>query len=327
MLLGQCLKFAAAVLAVDSAAFLDDDAHDLRDAVRPQAETALSVLQPGVSKARASRCQSLSHHHSESTCTDITSVMNGHVGLSPNDGKCEYAEACGCQDTGDRPFHCGLCNRSFARVDTLSRHKRTHRDQALDDSDGLAMPIAPQNLDDTHHLPDGRSDVDWSQNQTFEQASLQPLAFTQVDTLHNVNTEPPNFSPFGNIGTEDFLQYIFPSPQEAMLPFARTREPFGAATEANITGDIATLHNGPYQAVDSSPPALLQLNAMIHDNVSSDLTAPHLKRFNNAMSSLLDTSKAFGRRASTRSFLMLAFPFSFPNSTRPTQSCTRRRGN
>lgn len=203
--------------------------------------------------------------------------MNEHVSSGSKGGKCEYAEAFGCQDTGDRPFNCDLCNRSFARVDTLARHRKTHRSQALDDPDGIAMPVVPQNPDDSHPLFQSHSDVDWSRVQTFEQSNLQPLPFTQVDALHNNNTEPPSFSPFGSAGTEDFLQYIFPSPQDAMLPFSPSQDPFAAVREVNPTQDGDALGKGPHQPVDPSPPALLQLNAMIHDSVSSGLTEPHLK--------------------------------------------------
>ncbi|KIW48483.1 uncharacterized protein PV06_01063 [Exophiala oligosperma] len=123
------------------------------------------------------------------------------------------------------------------------------------------MSMAPSNLDDNGH-----NNVDWSHVQTSEQSHIQPLPFTQLDSFENDNSELPNFSPFGSTGTEDFLQYIFPSPQDAMMPLSPSQNLSGIATEANPPQDVADLDKGPSQAADPSPPALLQLNAMLHEN-------------------------------------------------------------
>lgn len=169
-------------------------------------------------------------------------------------------------DTGDRPFQCELCSRSFARHDTLARHKRIHRYQSPDGADGfLPLPFVPQVLSD-RRLPNQTAAIDWPPVQTFEQPNFQPLDAAQDNSLQPLDIEPPGFSPFG--GTEDYLQYIFPSPQDGAMPFSPEEDLFATGVEASPAQVDANGRRATGPPENTSPPALLQLNAMIHDSVS-----------------------------------------------------------
>lgn len=130
----------------------------------------------------------------------------------------------------------------------------------------LPLTFVPQVLDDNHRLPDETQIIDWPPVQSFEQSNFQAPEPSQANSLLPVNIEPPDLSPFGN--TEDFLQYIFPSPQDGEIPFSPDQDPFATAGEASPPQVVFNNRRGNEQPDDSSPPALLQLNAMIHDSVS-----------------------------------------------------------
>lgn len=177
-------------------------------------------------------------------------------------------------DTGDRPFECELCGRSFARDDTLARHKRTHRTQPQEDfNELLTLPHGSQALCQNDILPPPGTLV-WPQDrsQTFDSSleapSFQPIAPVDAGAFEYPVTEFQDLSSFGN--TEDFLEYIFPLPDDDLIPFSPAQTGFmeTADTSTSPANGVVSVSKAGGAMDANSPPALLQLNTMLQENVS-----------------------------------------------------------
>lgn len=123
---------------------------------------------------------------------------------------------------------------------------------------------------DNYALPADDGLTEWPRVQTLEpipvQPSFQPQAFTESSAFQYLNLDQPDFVSLGD--TEDLLQYIFPEPNNGTIAgFPEQDEPV-EGVEASTNQAASHDRNNFDQTDETSPPALLQLNAMIHDNVS-----------------------------------------------------------
>ncbi|KAJ9605679.1 hypothetical protein H2200_009528 [Cladophialophora chaetospira] len=168
--------------------------------------------------------------------------------------------------TGDKPFSCELCHRSFARLDTLSRHKKTHRnDTANDFEEFLQSPTVTEPLVGDQILPGNDSAMDWPQDPTLD--AIGDIGFQQAlpaMSAFDASVVEPSSMPFFS-DTEDVLQYIFPSPANWALPFPEAQA-LTFSDHASPAQDDQNSRERSNQIDQTSPPALLQLNAMITDN-------------------------------------------------------------
>lgn len=154
----------------------------------------------------------------------------------------------------------------------MARHKRTYRTQPQEDFNQLlTLPPGSQALSQNNILPPPGT-LTWPQDpsQAFdpslEAPSFQPLAPVEAGAFEYPVAEFQDISSFGN--TEDFLEYIFPLIDDDLIPLSPAQTGFmGTADTSPANGAVSGTRAGG--AMDAnSPPALLQLNSMLQENVS-----------------------------------------------------------
>lgn len=143
--------------------------------------------------------------------------------------------------------------------------------------------------------------------------------------LQELDVDYPDLSSFGD--TEDFLQYIFPTPNAVVLPVSPPHET--ERTGTNVNQRPPTPDGILEKSLDISPPALLQLNSMIHDNVSLHVSPfiPDVRFSDDQYHSQPFTNNKFGGRESHLCSSTHAFHCFSPSSIQRSRLCMKLLGN
>jgi hypothetical protein len=160
-------------------------------------------------------------------------------------------------------------------VDTLNRHKKTHKDSASYGLPGSRVLISDQGgaAGSTHTGSQTAEMWNWQQESHHDNSGVAAVIekapvdndltsvsfhYPDLDQAH-----PPTFD-----DSEDILQYLFPSPVAWSMP--ETPSP----GEQNLGFTSIEIPRSGVRDVqprmeEASPQALLQLNNLIHDAVSN----------------------------------------------------------
>jgi uncharacterized Zn-finger protein len=159
--------------------------------------------------------------------------------------------------TGDKPFACARCNRTFSRNDSLIRHERVHL--AKTDANGTKSRKARNSsLKEGSHaseLPSSTQLRGYGNGPENSAGSSLPIP----TVAHALGGEPPVFAE-----TEDFFQYLLSTPPgwPTSLPSHTSTSTGNQFIDPELGGQQTE------QIYDSSPQAVQQAGAVIHDAVS-----------------------------------------------------------
>ena len=127
-----------------------------------------------------------------------------------------------------------------------------------------------QNLEDHQRISQNDQRWDWHQQPRAMHGASEPReAAPPVASFSCPDFDSTNLFQFNE--TEDVFQYLFPAPEATWpLPLTFDSAPQQSEYEDN-GGSVRTVDETPGRNDENSPPALLQLNALIRDTVSENV--------------------------------------------------------
>lgn len=161
-------------------------------------------------------------------------------------------------------------------MDTLNRHKRTHKDSVLHSFSKLSAQLDEEGVPGASVPSVSQATEMWNWQQESNHDNLHVSGAVERTPADNdlvpVPFQYPNLGqnhPLTFDDSEDILQYLFPSPVAWSMP--ETPDPgahhLGLTSQEITRGIVRDVY--PRQMEEASPQALLQLNNLIHDAVSS----------------------------------------------------------
>ncbi|KAK5207551.1 hypothetical protein LTR41_006595 [Exophiala xenobiotica] len=159
--------------------------------------------------------------------------------------------------------------RSFARLDTLGRHSKTHRYTSSPHANKFSASANVQNDQDDYPNESLDEEVwDWQPGQQEQQRiPVLPPDETASATAPMPTSHLDSMNPFPFNETEDMLQYLFATPEPTWtFPRSSSIGPPNSNIDLDRHGHVDQSSNTiPVGADEASPQALVQLNALIRE--------------------------------------------------------------
>lgn len=159
--------------------------------------------------------------------------------------------------TGDKPFVCAICNRTFSRNDSLMRHERVHAAKN-DANPNKSRKARNSSVKEGSHAPEFPSSTQLRGygNGPETSAGSSGSSLPNSTVVHALGGEPPVFAE-----TEDFFQYLLSIPPGWPTSLPSNMSAGTQFIDPELGGQQTE------QIYDTSPQAVQQAGAVIHDAV------------------------------------------------------------